>query len=52
MFKLLTGLLALALSAVALPAPADPLPVEIVDGTVRRVSGAPRQVAAPAGFNM
>jgi hypothetical protein len=51
MFKLLTGLLTLALSAVALP-------VEITDGTVRLVSSAalgvvaPRQVAAPAGFNM
>jgi hypothetical protein len=59
MFKFLTGLFALALSAVAIPAPADSLPFEIVDGTVRSVSGAtlgvivPRQgVTPPAGFNM
>jgi hypothetical protein len=59
MFKLFAGLFALALSAVALPSPADSLPLEIADGTIRWVSGAtlgvvvPRQaVTPPAGFNM
>ncbi|KIM26086.1 hypothetical protein M408DRAFT_330850 [Serendipita vermifera MAFF 305830] len=64
MFKFVTTLLALALSVVALPAAApaanpDSLPFEIVDGSIRWVSGAtlgvhvPRQtVAAPPGFNI
>ena len=64
MFKFVATLLALALSVVALPADLEArepsLPFEVVDGTIRWVSGAtlgvvvPRQavVPTPPGFNM